>query len=42
MFCRYDEEITNEKVRKFREVLIERETPQDKTDIEYDDFGRPV
>jgi hypothetical protein len=29
-------------VRKFREVLIEREGPQDKTDIEYDDFGRPV
>ena len=41
-FFRYDEEVTNEKVRKFREVLLEREGPQDKTDIEYDDFGRPV
>ena len=39
---RYDEEVTNEKVRKFREVLLEREVPHDKTDIEYDDFGRPV
>ena len=39
---RYDEDITNEKVRKFREVLLEREGPMDKTDIEYDDFGRPV
>ena len=38
----YDEEVTNEKVRKFREVLMEREGPQDKADIEYDDFGRPM
>lgn len=40
--CRYDEEVTNEKVRKFREVLLEREVPHDKTDIDYDDFGRPM
>lgn len=39
---RYNEEKTDESVRKFRTVLLEREGPLDKTDIEYDDFGRPV
>ncbi|CAF3883063.1 unnamed protein product, partial [Rotaria magnacalcarata] len=38
----YDEEVTNQKVQKFRKMLIEREGLYDKTDIEYDEFGRPV
>ena len=38
----YDEEVTNEKVQKFRKMLIEREGLYDKTEIEYDEFGRPV
>ncbi|CAF0852690.1 unnamed protein product [Adineta steineri] len=38
----YDEEVTNQKVQKFRKMLIEREGIYDKTDIEYDEFGRPV
>jgi len=38
----YDEEVTAQKVQKFRQMLIEREGLYDKTDIEYDEFGRPV
>jgi len=38
----YDEEVTNEKVQKFRKMLVEREGLYDKTDIEYDEFGRPT
>lgn len=38
----YDEEVTNEKVQKFRKMLIEREGLYDKTEIEYDVYGRPV
>ena len=39
---RYDEEVTNQKVQKFRKVLIEREGLYDKTEIEYDEQGRPM
>ena len=39
---RYDEEITNQKVQKFRKVLIEREGLYDKSEVEYDDYGRPM
>jgi serine/arginine repetitive matrix protein 2 len=38
----YDEEVTNQKVQKFRKMLLEREDLYDKTEIEYDEFGRPV
>jgi len=38
----YDEAVTNEKVQKFRKMLIEREGLYDKTEIDYDEFGRPV
>jgi hypothetical protein len=38
----YDEDVTNEKVQKFRKMLIEREGLYDKTEIDYDEFGRPV
>ncbi|CAF2883116.1 unnamed protein product [Rotaria sp. Silwood2] len=38
----YDEEVTNQKVQKFRKMLIEREGLYEKTEIEYDEFGRPV
>jgi len=38
----YDEEVTTEKVQKFRKMLIEREDLFDKTEIEYDEFGRPI
>lgn len=39
---RYDEQVTNEKVQKFRDMLVEREGLYDKTDIDYDEFGRPL
>lgn len=38
----YDDEVTNEKVQKFRKMLIEREGLYDKTEIDYDEFGRPI
>ncbi|CAF1016774.1 unnamed protein product [Rotaria sordida] len=38
----YDEEVTNQKVQKFRKMLIEREGLYDKTEVEYDEYGRPV
>ncbi|CAF0819764.1 unnamed protein product [Adineta ricciae] len=38
----YDEQVTNEKVQKFRDMLVEREGLYDKTDIDYDEFGRPL
>ncbi|CAF1014837.1 unnamed protein product [Rotaria sp. Silwood1] len=38
----YDEDVTNQKVQKFRKMLIEREGLYDKTEIEYDEHGRPV
>jgi len=38
----YDEEVTNQKVQKFRKMLIEREGLYDTTEIEYDEFGRPI
>ena len=38
----YEEDVTNEKVQKFRKMLIEREGLYDKTEIEYDEHGRPV
>ena len=38
----YDEEVTNQKVQKFRKMLVDREGLYDSTEIEYDEFGRPL